>query len=38
VRIDVSREFSKPLTDEFILVVDVVIVMGCGDACPLLPG
>lgn len=38
VRIDVSREFSKPWTGESILAVDVVIAMGCGDACSLLPG
>jgi len=38
VNIDISREFSKPWTDEFVLAADVVITMGCGDACPLLPG
>ncbi len=38
VGIDISQEFSKPLTDEFVLAADVVITMGCGDACPLLPG
>lgn len=38
VGIDISREFSKPWTEEFILAADVVITMGCGDACPLLPG
>jgi len=36
--IDISREFSKPWTDEFVLAADVVITMGCGDACPLPPG
>lgn len=36
--IDISREFSKPWADEFLLAADVVITMGCGDACPLLPG
>jgi arsenate reductase (thioredoxin) len=36
--IDISPEFSKPWTDEFVLAADVVITMGCGDACPLLPG
>jgi arsenate reductase (thioredoxin) len=36
--IDISHEFSKPWTDEFVLAADVVITMGCGDACPLLPG
>jgi arsenate reductase (thioredoxin) len=38
VGIDISHEFSKPFTDEFVLAADVVITMGCGDACPLLPG
>jgi len=38
VGIDISHEFSKPWTEEFVLAADVVITMGCGDACPLLPG
>jgi protein-tyrosine-phosphatase len=38
VGIDISHEFSKPWTDEFVVAADVVITMGCGDACPLLPG
>jgi arsenate reductase (thioredoxin) len=38
VGIDISAEFSKPWTEEFVLAADVVITMGCGDACPLLPG
>ena len=38
VGVDITREFSKPWTDEFVLAADVVITMGCGDACPLLPG
>ena len=36
--IDISREFPKPWTDEFVQAADVVVTMGCGDACPLLPG
>lgn len=36
--IDVSREFPKPLTDEFVRDADVVVTMGCGDACPVYPG
>jgi protein-tyrosine-phosphatase len=36
--IDITREFAKPWTDEFVLAADIVITMGCGDACPLLPG
>ena len=36
--IDLSQEFPKPLTDEFVQAADVVITMGCGDACPIYPG
>jgi arsenate reductase (thioredoxin) len=36
--IDVAKEFPKPLTDEVIRAADVVITMGCGDACPIYPG
>lgn len=36
--IDISREFPKPLTNEFVRAADVVITMGCGDACPVYPG
>ena len=36
--IDLSREFPKPLTDEFVKAADAVITMGCGDACPIFPG
>jgi arsenate reductase (thioredoxin) len=36
--IDLSREFPKPLTDEFVQAADVVITMGCSDACPIYPG
>jgi arsenate reductase (thioredoxin) len=38
VGIDLSRELPKPLTDEFVRAADVVITMGCGDACPIYPG
>ncbi len=38
IGIDLSQEFPKPLTDEFVQAADVVITMGCGDACPLYPG
>jgi arsenate reductase (thioredoxin) len=36
--IDISREFPKPLTDEAVASADVVITMGCGDACPYYAG
>jgi protein-tyrosine-phosphatase len=36
--IDISREFPKPWTDETVRAADVVITMGCGDACPIFPG
>jgi arsenate reductase len=38
VGIDISREFPKPWTDEIVRAADVVVTMGCGDACPLFPG
>ena len=38
VGIDVSQEFPKPLTDDSVRSADVVITMGCGDACPIYPG
>ena len=36
--VDLGKEFPKPLTDEFVAAADVVITMGCGDACPIYPG
>jgi arsenate reductase (thioredoxin) len=36
--VDLREEFPKPLTDEFVRAADVVITMGCGDACPVYPG
>lgn len=36
--IDVSREFPKKLTTDAVEASDVVITMGCGDACPVFPG
>ena len=36
--IDISKEFPKPLTDEAVRAADVVITMGCGDACPIYLG
>lgn len=36
--IDISAEYPKPWTDEVVRAADVVITMGCGDACPLFPG
>jgi arsenate reductase (thioredoxin) len=38
IGVDMSEEFPKPLTDEFVRAADVVITMGCGDACPIYPG
>jgi len=38
VGVDMSDEFPKPLTDEVVRAADVVITMGCGDACPIYPG
>ena len=36
--VDLSEEFPKPLTDDAVAAADVVITMGCGDACPVFPG
>jgi arsenate reductase len=38
IGLDISREFPKPLTDDAVRAADVVITMGCGDACPVYPG
>ena len=38
VGLDISREFPKPLTNDNVQAADVVITMGCGDACPIYPG
>jgi arsenate reductase len=35
---DVTRFYPKPLTDDAVRAADVVVTMGCGDACPVLPG
>ena len=36
--INLADAFPKPLTDDFVRAADVVITMGCGDACPIFPG
>ena len=36
--IDISHEYPKPWTDEIVQAADVVVTMGCGDACPIFPG
>jgi protein-tyrosine-phosphatase len=38
VGIDVSQEFPRKLTTEAVEAADVVVTMGCGDACPVFPG
>jgi protein-tyrosine-phosphatase len=38
IGIDLSREFPKRLTTDAVEAADVVITMGCGDACPIFPG
>ncbi|BBX19509.1 phosphotyrosine protein phosphatase [Mycolicibacterium duvalii] len=38
VGIDITTEYPKPWTDEIVQAADVVITMGCGDACPIFPG
>ena len=37
IGVDISEAFPKPLTDEVVRAADVVITMGCGDACPIYP-
>ncbi|KZS73595.1 phosphotyrosine protein phosphatase [Mycobacterium kansasii] len=38
VGIDITGEFPKPWTDEIVQAADVIVTMGCGDACPMFPG
>jgi protein-tyrosine-phosphatase len=38
IGLDLAQEFPKPLTDDVVRAADVVITMGCGDACPVYPG
>ncbi|MGA8016598.1 MAG: arsenate reductase ArsC [Candidatus Dormiibacterota bacterium] len=38
VGLDISAELPKPLTEAAARAADVVITMGCGDACPVFPG
>ena len=37
VGIDLAEAFPKPLTDDVVQAADVVVTMGCGDACPIYP-
>ena len=38
IDVDLSKEFPKPLTTDVVEAADVVVTMGCGDACPVFPG
>jgi arsenate reductase (thioredoxin) len=38
IGLDLSKEYPKPLTTEVVEAADVVVTMGCGDACPIFPG
>jgi arsenate reductase len=38
IGLDLSKEFPKPLTTDAVEAADVVVTMGCGDACPVFPG
>jgi protein-tyrosine-phosphatase len=38
VGIDIATEYPKPWTDEIARAADVIVTMGCGDACPVVPG
>ena len=38
IGIDVSSELPRPLTGNMVKAADIVVTMGCGDACPIYPG
>lgn len=38
IGVDLSPESPKPLTDELVAAADLVVTLGCGGACPVLPG
>lgn len=38
VGIDIAHAHPKPWTDEALTAADIVVTMGCGDACPVIPG
>ena len=38
VGIDITAERPKKLTDDMAQLADVIVTMGCGDACPVYPG
>ncbi|WP_020575155.1 arsenate reductase ArsC [Actinopolymorpha alba] len=38
IGLDLAEAYPKPLTDDVLRAADVIITMGCGDACPILPG
>jgi protein-tyrosine-phosphatase len=38
IGLDLSQEYPKPLTTDKVQAADIVITMGCGDACPVYPG
>ena len=37
IGVPIGGEYPKPLTDEVVRAADVVVTMGCGDACPIYP-
>ena len=38
VGVDITGEYPKPWTEEIVRTADVIVTMGCGDACPVFPG
>jgi protein-tyrosine-phosphatase len=36
--IDLTEAFPKPLMDDVVRAADIIVTMGCGDACPIYPG
>lgn len=38
IGLDLNKAFPKPVTDDVVRAADILITMGCGDACPIYPG
>ena len=38
IGLDISAQFPRPLTTGSVQAADIVVTMGCGDACPVFPG
>jgi arsenate reductase len=38
IGVDISHQLPQPWTDEVVRAADVIVTMGCGDSCPIVPG